>query len=86
MIYTSLCVMFLMQADTLHGQVGGGWALEICPHQKHYARGCINHRCTTSYFKLVFIFRYHRIKMCKIKQQFLDSGLGHESIKNIGKN
>ncbi len=28
MIYTALCVMFLMQADTLHGQVGGGWALE----------------------------------------------------------
>jgi hypothetical protein len=29
MIYTSLCVMFLMRADTLRGQVGGGWALEI---------------------------------------------------------
>jgi len=21
--------MFLMRADTLHGQVGGGWALEM---------------------------------------------------------
>ncbi len=29
MIYTALCVMFLMRADTLFGQVGGGWALEI---------------------------------------------------------
>ncbi len=29
MIYTSLCIMFLMQADTLRRQVGGGWALEI---------------------------------------------------------
>jgi hypothetical protein len=29
MIYVVLCVMFLMQADTLNGQVGGGWALEI---------------------------------------------------------
>ncbi len=29
MIYTAPCVMFLMQADTLCGQVGGGWALEI---------------------------------------------------------
>ncbi len=29
MIYTAPCVMFLMQADTLHGQVGGGWALEM---------------------------------------------------------
>jgi hypothetical protein len=29
MIYTALCVMFLMQADTLCGEVGGGWALEM---------------------------------------------------------
>jgi hypothetical protein len=29
MIYTSLCVMILMRADPLLGQVGGGWALEI---------------------------------------------------------
>jgi hypothetical protein len=29
MIYTALCVMFLMRADTLRGQVGWGWALEI---------------------------------------------------------
>jgi hypothetical protein len=29
MIYTAPCVMFLMRADTLFGQVGGGWALEI---------------------------------------------------------
>ncbi len=28
MIYTAPCVMFLMRADTLRGQVGGGWALE----------------------------------------------------------
>ncbi len=35
MNYTAPCVMFLMRADTLRGQVGGGWALEIeiflCP-------------------------------------------------------
>ncbi len=29
MIYTAPCVMFLMCADTLRGQVGGGWALDI---------------------------------------------------------
>ncbi len=29
MIYTAQCVMFLMQADTLHGEVGGELALEI---------------------------------------------------------
>ncbi len=29
MIYTAPCVMFLIRADTLRGQVGGGWALEI---------------------------------------------------------
>jgi hypothetical protein len=29
MIYTAPCIMFLMRADTLRGQVGGGWALEI---------------------------------------------------------
>jgi hypothetical protein len=29
MIYTAPCVMFLMRADPLRGQVGGGWALEI---------------------------------------------------------
>ncbi len=29
MIYTAPCVMFLMSADTVRGQVGGGWALEI---------------------------------------------------------
>jgi hypothetical protein len=29
MIYTAPCVMFLMRADALRGQVGGGWALEI---------------------------------------------------------
>jgi hypothetical protein len=29
MIYTAPCVKFLMRADTLRGQVGGGWALEM---------------------------------------------------------
>ncbi len=29
MIYTSPYVIFLMSADPLRGQVGGGWALEI---------------------------------------------------------
>jgi hypothetical protein len=29
MIYTAPCVMFLMRADTLRGQVGEGWALEM---------------------------------------------------------
>jgi hypothetical protein len=29
MIYTALRIMFLMRADTLCGQVGGGWALEM---------------------------------------------------------
>ncbi len=29
MIYTALNVMFLMRADPLRGQVGGGWAQEI---------------------------------------------------------
>jgi hypothetical protein len=29
MIYTALCVMFLMRADTLRGEIGGGWPLEI---------------------------------------------------------
>ncbi len=27
--YTATCVMFMMRADPLGGQVGGGWALEI---------------------------------------------------------
>jgi hypothetical protein len=29
MIYMAQCVMFLMRADTLRGQVGGGWDLEM---------------------------------------------------------
>jgi hypothetical protein len=29
MIYTAPYVMFLMRADPLRGQVGGGWALDI---------------------------------------------------------
>jgi hypothetical protein len=29
MIYTAPCVMLLMRAYTLRGQVGGVWALEI---------------------------------------------------------
>ncbi len=29
MIYTAPCVIFLMWADTVRGQVGVGWALEI---------------------------------------------------------
>jgi hypothetical protein len=29
MIYTAPFVMFLLRADTLRGQVGGGWALEM---------------------------------------------------------
>jgi hypothetical protein len=29
MIYTAPCIMLLMRADTLRGQVGGGWALKI---------------------------------------------------------
>ncbi len=60
MIYMALYLMFLMRADPLRGQVGGGWVLEIwrlcslpfqgpkksiCTHQKHYARGRMNHRC-----------------------------------------
>jgi hypothetical protein len=28
-IYAAACIMFLMRADTLRGQVGGGWALEM---------------------------------------------------------
>ncbi len=32
MIYTALYVMFLMRANPLLGQVGGGWALEISPN------------------------------------------------------
>jgi hypothetical protein len=28
-VYTAPCLMFLMRADPLRGQVGGGWALEI---------------------------------------------------------
>jgi len=28
-IYTAHCVMFLMRADPLRGQVEGGWAMEI---------------------------------------------------------
>ncbi len=28
-IYTAPYIMFLMRADPLQGQVGGGWALEI---------------------------------------------------------
>ncbi len=85
-IYTALCIMFLMRAYPLLGQVWGGWALElssflcpkwhshwfnaisqspknsqmpgpnplplalywICTHPKHYAWGCINHRCINS--------------------------------------
>jgi hypothetical protein len=59
MIYTALC-MFWMRAYPLLGQVGGGWALEfesflgpVKWHRadtKHYARGCINHRCINSYY------------------------------------
>jgi hypothetical protein len=43
--------MFWMRACTLPGEVGGGWALEFpsflghFTHPKHYAQGCINHRC-----------------------------------------
>ncbi len=29
MIYSTPCIMFLMRTDTLRGQVGGGWALEM---------------------------------------------------------
>jgi hypothetical protein len=29
MIFTALCIMFLMRVYPLRGQVGGGWALEI---------------------------------------------------------
>jgi hypothetical protein len=28
-IYTALYVMFLVRANAIRGQVGGGWALEI---------------------------------------------------------
>jgi hypothetical protein len=60
MIYTAPCVMILIRADTLCGQVGGGWALEIesflGPVKWHRAdrrtlfgaqkaQGCINHGC-----------------------------------------
>ncbi len=43
MIYKAPCVMFLMRADTLHGQVGRGWALEtesfLGPVKWHRADG-----------------------------------------------
>jgi len=29
MIYTAPCVMFLMLAGAIRGQVGGGWALKV---------------------------------------------------------
>jgi hypothetical protein len=29
MIYTAPCIIFLIRADTLRGQVGWGWALEM---------------------------------------------------------
>ncbi len=29
MIYTAPCIMFLMRAYPLRGEVGGGWALEF---------------------------------------------------------
>ncbi len=29
MIYTAPCIMFQMRAYPLHGEVGGGWALEF---------------------------------------------------------
>jgi hypothetical protein len=29
MIYTALCIMFWMRANSLLGEVGGGWALEF---------------------------------------------------------
>jgi hypothetical protein len=29
MIYTAPCIMFWMHAYPLHGEVGGGWALEV---------------------------------------------------------
>jgi hypothetical protein len=40
MIYTAPCVIFLMRADTLRGQVGGCWALEssfLSPVKRHRA-------------------------------------------------
>ncbi len=55
MIYTAPCVRFWIWADRLRGEVGGeGLALEIesfvglVKFHKHYARGCINHRCINS--------------------------------------
>jgi hypothetical protein len=35
MIYTAPCVMFLMRADTLRGEVVGGLALEISSRVPH---------------------------------------------------
>jgi hypothetical protein len=58
-------VMFLMRADPLRGQVGGGCALEMetflgplkwhradlmdLPASKHYVQGRMKHRCIGSF-------------------------------------
>ncbi len=36
MIYTAPYVMLLMRADTLQGEMGGGWALEIETFEGHF--------------------------------------------------
>jgi hypothetical protein len=58
MIYTTLCVMFLMQADTLRGQVGGGWASDHVhmirgPEQAVHVHGTFKNYTTSQTHKKV---------------------------------
>ncbi len=60
-MFTAPCVMFLMRADPLRGQVAGGWALEIDTfldhvkrHYKTYKKSTANcnvHKGTLRYIK-----------------------------------
>jgi hypothetical protein len=76
MIYTALCVMFLMRADSLCGEVGGGggggwrWKSRVlwAPEKLHEPIGECNlgpknHRCINSYFGFNAIMTFSRSKL-----------------------
>ncbi len=47
-IYTALYIMLSVRAYPLRGHE----SITICTHPKHYAQGCINHRCIGGFMLL----------------------------------
>ncbi len=80
MIYTAQYVMFLMWANPLRGQVGGGWILEsrlLGPVEWHGADRQVPYHSGS---KIVEIFREHPPPICRHQKHYVLGRINQMSI------